>query len=106
MSYSRRAYVVVGEDGKVMYSLNGTTWTDTNKMDGFDTEKEYICSCRREYGKKISEKYNILKNSKGFSIVELLLALPLFLIAIGLGYNLLFFARNSFERSEELDGTE
>lgn len=40
-------------------------------------------------------------NNRGFSIVELLLALALLLIALGLGYNLLFFARNSFERSEE-----
>jgi len=51
--------------------------------------------------KSTSEKLNILKNSSGFSIVELLLALSLLLIALGLGYNLLFFARNSFERSEE-----
>jgi prepilin-type N-terminal cleavage/methylation domain-containing protein len=51
--------------------------------------------------KSISEKYTILKNSKGFSVVELLLALALLLIALGLGYNLLFFARRSFERSEE-----
>ena len=51
--------------------------------------------------KSTSEKLNILKNSSGFSIVELLLALALLLIALGLGYNLLFFARNSFERSEE-----
>lgn len=48
MSYSRRAYVVVGEDGKVMYSLNGTTWTDTNKMDGFDTEKDIFAVAGRE----------------------------------------------------------
>ena len=49
----------------------------------------------------LSGKLNILKNSVGFSVVELLLALALLLIAIGLGYNLMFFARNSFDRSEE-----
>ena len=43
----------------------------------------------------------MLRNSKGFSIVEMILALVLLLIALGLGYNLLFFARSSFERSEE-----
>lgn len=51
--------------------------------------------------KNMLNKFNIIKNSAGFSIVELLLALALLLIALGLGYNLLFFARNSFERSEE-----
>lgn len=51
--------------------------------------------------KTMLQKLNILKDKGGFSIVELMLALALLLIALGLGYNLLFFARNSFERSEE-----
>ncbi len=47
------------------------------------------------------KKSNILGGNTGFSIVELLLAIALLLIALGLGYNLLFFARSSFERAEE-----
>ncbi len=36
VTYSRRAFVTVGEDGKVMNSLNGATWTDCGTMEGFD----------------------------------------------------------------------
>ncbi|MBN2558747.1 MAG: prepilin-type N-terminal cleavage/methylation domain-containing protein [Clostridia bacterium] len=42
-----------------------------------------------------------MNSKKGFSVVELIVALALLLIALGLGYNLLFFARSSFDRSEE-----
>ncbi len=42
-----------------------------------------------------------LLNKKGFSIAELLIAMVLLLIALGLGYNLLFFARENFKNSEK-----
>lgn len=48
MTYSRRAFVVVGEDGVVMYSLNGSTWTDCTKMAGFNLEKDIYAVAGRE----------------------------------------------------------
>jgi len=42
----------------------------------------------------------MLKNQKGFTVIELILAITLFLIVLGLGYQLLFYTQTSFARSE------
>jgi len=42
----------------------------------------------------------MMKNQKGFTVIELLIAVALLLVALGLGYQLLFYAQDNFERSE------
>jgi len=42
----------------------------------------------------------MLKNQKGFTVIELILAITLFLIVLGLGYQLLFYTQTNFTRSE------
>ncbi|MBN2558746.1 MAG: type II secretion system protein [Clostridia bacterium] len=48
ITYSRGAFVAVGEDGELKYSLNGSVWTDCITMEGFDREHEIYGVAGRE----------------------------------------------------------
>ena len=48
MTYSRKHFIVVGQNGKVMYSRDGRVWTDCTTMEGFNTALNIYAVSGRE----------------------------------------------------------
>jgi len=48
MTYSRKLFIVVGQNGKVMHSPDGRVWTDATTMEGFNVDLNIYAVAGRE----------------------------------------------------------